>query len=387
MFTFDCAVIGAGLAGLNVALRLGRGGRRVLLIDRKASLSSGVHTTGIFVRRTLEDFNLPDDCLGPAIREVSLYSPNLERLDLASPLAEFRVGRMARLYSELVNQCRAAGVTTALETSLEAIATQADGNTLRLRTGLRTWTMESRFVVGADGAASRVAEFLDLSRNSEWIVGLEDVYRDTAKSGPPRIHCLLDPELAPGYIAWAVHDGEEMHIGVGGYAARFQPPGALQRWTQIVRTRLGLAPGERIERRGGRIPVGGVLPRIASARGLLVGDAAGAVSPLTAGGLDPCLRLSDFAAQVIETSLRTCDASALEVYSGAAFRKKFRTRLMLRSVLRTVRSRRVINAACWCLRTAVGRKVAAKVFFHPGSFPDAPGFGAMGVAGQARPAV
>ncbi len=37
-----------------------------------------------------------------------------------------------------------------------------------------------------------------------------------------------------------------------------------------------------VERRGGPIPVGGVLRRIGCADGLLVGDAAGAVSPLTA---------------------------------------------------------------------------------------------------------
>ena len=163
-----------------------------------------------------------------------------------------------------------------------------------------------------------------------------------------------------------------MHVGVGGYAARFQPAAALQKWKQIVRTRLGLEPGERIERRGGRIPVGGVLPRIASRYGLLVGDAAGAVSPLTAGGLDPCLRLSGFAAEVIDEAIRTDDPSPLQAYSGAAFRRKFRTRLWLRSALRTVRSRRVVNAACWCLRTPIGKKLAARVFFHPASFPDTP---------------
>jgi len=372
MAEFDCAVIGAGLAGLNVALSLGRQGRRVLLVDRKASLSTGIHTTGIFVRRTLEDFRLPDDCLGPVIRDVSLYSPSLSRLDLQSPFAEFRVGRMARLYSELLNQCVAAGVTLALDTTLESIVSQDGASSLRLQTGLRTWKVEARFIVGADGAASRVAEHLDLSRNSEWILGLEDVYRDDPAMGLPRMHCLIDPELAPGYIAWAVRDGEEMHLGVGGYAARFKPAEALKTWTQIARDRLGLMPGERIERRGGRIPVGGVLPRIASRFGLLVGDAAGAVSPLTAGGLDPCLRLSEFAAEVIDVAVRTGETSLLQSYSGEAFRRKFRTRLWLRAAMRSVRSRRVINATCWCLRTPIGRRLAARVFFHPASFPDAP---------------
>ncbi|QDT54680.1 Putative oxidoreductase [Caulifigura coniformis] len=372
MADFECAVIGAGLAGLSVALKLGRQGRRVLLVDRKASLSDGIHTTGIFVRRTLEDFDLPGDCLGPVIRHVSVYSPSLARFDLESPFAEFRVGRMGRLYTELLGQCRTAGVTTALDSSLESIVSHDGTSSLVLQTGLRRWKSDARLIVGADGAGSRVAEHLDLSRNSEWILGLEDVYRDTIATGPPRIHCLLDPELAPGYIAWAVHDGEELHLGVGGYAAQFKPAEALKRWTQVARTRLRLPQGERVERRGGRIPVGGVLPRIASQFGLLVGDAAGAVSPLTAGGLDPCLRLSEFAAEVLGATLQTGDTSLLEAYSGEAFRRKFRARLWLRAALRTVRSRRAINAAFWCLRTPIGRRLAGRIFFHPASFPDAP---------------
>ena len=106
--------------------------------------------------------------------------------------------------------------------------------------------------------------------------------------------------------------------------------------------------------------------------GLLVGDAAGAVSPLTAGGLDPCLRLSEFAAQVIDAAIRTDDPSPLQAYSGAAFRRKFRTPAVAAFGARSIRSRRAVNAACWCLRTPIGRKLAARVFFHPASFPDTP---------------
>ncbi len=60
----DVVVVGAGLGGLQCARLLGRAGVRVLLVDAKRTLDAGVHTTGIFVRRTLEDFDLPADCLG-----------------------------------------------------------------------------------------------------------------------------------------------------------------------------------------------------------------------------------------------------------------------------------------------------------------------------------
>ena len=52
------------------------------------------HTTGIFrSAAALEDFDLPEDCLGPPVRHVTLYSPQARRpLRLESPHDEFRSG-------------------------------------------------------------------------------------------------------------------------------------------------------------------------------------------------------------------------------------------------------------------------------------------------------
>src|SRR5688500_7855547 len=86
----DVLVVGAGLAGLECARRLGEAGASVLLADRKPTVDHAVHTTGIFVRRTLESFDLPEDCLGPPVRRVALYSPRGQSLTLESPHDEYR---------------------------------------------------------------------------------------------------------------------------------------------------------------------------------------------------------------------------------------------------------------------------------------------------------
>src|SRR5207237_10231370 len=101
--------------------------------------------------------------------------------------------------------------------------------------------------------------------------------------------------------------------------SQFDPVAALREFRLSLDSIVDLRHAKLIERRGGRIPVGGVLRRIANERGLLVGDAAGAVSPLTAGGLDPCLRLSSCAATVLFNYLATGDVKALAAYSGELF--------------------------------------------------------------------
>lgn len=368
--TTDVLVVGAGLAGLECARRLGEAGLRVLLVDRKERLDQGVHTTGIFVRRTLESFALPDDCLGPAVRRVQLHAPSGRALALESPRDEFRVGRMGALYEHRLQACLRAGVTWSPGTTLAALEPGSRGSVATLERGGRRESVTARFVIGADGAASRVAPALGLSENREWIVGAEEVYPGHATGRPPAFHVWLDPLLAPGYIAWVVDDGEEVHVGVGGYPARFAPAAALRAFRARVAPGFGLDGVEPAERRGGRIPVGGVLPRIACPQGLLVGDAAGAVSPLTAGGLDPCLRLSKEAALVTAEFLATGEGSALAAYDGAAYRRRFRKRLLLRRAIASVRSPALAELACAVLRSPGGRVLARQVFFGRGSFPD-----------------
>jgi len=241
---------------------------------------------------------------------------------------------------------------------------------MRVETGTFSRCVRVRYLVGADGATSQIGAALGLDSNREWIVGVEEVLEGVPLVGPARFHCFLDPRLAPGYLAWIVHDGEQVHLGVGGYPARFDPLKALREFRNSVENVIDLRSAKTIERRGGRIPVGGVLRRIANEQGLLVGDAAGAVSPLTAGGLDPCMRLSAFAVRVIGNYLETDDSTALSVYSGELFRARFVSRLWMRRVIAAVRSPALIELGCALFRLPVLNSFAWHVFFGRGSFPD-----------------
>jgi flavin-dependent dehydrogenase len=176
--------------------------------------------------------------------------------------------------------------------------------------------------------------------------------------------------LAPGYLAWVVHDGEETHVGVGGYSDKFDPLRALEKFrVSVDGPVVDLSGARRVERRGGRIPVGGVLRRIANERGLLIGDAAGAVSPLTAGGLDPCMRLSSLAAGVISNYLASGDTDVLKAYLGETFRAMFRSRILMRRMLARLNRPLFLEAACGVLRLPLFSSVAWHVFFGRGSFP------------------
>ncbi|HEX9960396.1 MAG TPA: NAD(P)/FAD-dependent oxidoreductase, partial [Pyrinomonadaceae bacterium] len=389
MKSFDVVIVGSGLAGLQCAKLLSQRGAKILLVDRKTDLTKGIHTTGIFVRKTLEDFEFPPEALGKPVRNVVLYSPRLKALNLSSKYEEFRVGKMGLLYQSCLRDCLKNGVEFSNSTryvsaasaalgsgrvsgeQTQPIETQSIETIVNLEKNGEAFAVRTKVLVGADGANSRVAKDLDLDENSEFIVGVEEVWEGVSLKGEPVLHCFLDARLAPGYLAWVTNDGEEIHIGVGGYHSGFNPREALEIFkAKVVGKIVDLRAARLLEKRGGKIPVGGVLKRIANERGLLIGDASGAVSPLTAGGLDPCLRLSKMAAEVVWERLETGNPRVLLKFSGELFRARFVSRLWMRRILAMFSNQFLLETGCFFLRLPLLKKLAAHVFFGRGSFPD-----------------
>lgn len=354
----DCVIVGASFAGLASAIAIASAGLRVVIIEKKTDVGERLHTTGIIVKDAVDQIALLEALPAPLVRRipgVRLHAPNLRHVDLEAPGYYFLATNTPAVMRWLAREAERAGATIANST----VFTHAQ----RVHNGFSVAGFgATRFLIGADGPRSHVARVLGLGASRKFLAGVEYEFAGRTLADPDRLHCFIDRKIAPGYIGWVLE-------GVGGVQA-----GLARR----IDARNGLEPGRAMDAfltkiapaidlrgiaptgvRAGLIPCGGVVNPVATPRALLVGDAAGMVSPVTAGGIHTALKHGLAAGHAVAEFLRGRggDPSVAFVRSYPRFRAK----RLLRFLFDHCQSDLAFNLM---LDTALTRSAARLVYFH-----------------------
>jgi flavin-dependent dehydrogenase len=353
----DCTVVGASFAGLACAHALARAGWRVRVAERKHDPGAKLHTTGILAKDAIDQVPLLDDLPASLVHRIDgvrLYAPSLRAIDLVAPGYFFLATDTGGVLRWLATRAAAAGADIVLGAPFTTATRVAAGFDLAALGA-------TRYLVGADGPASTVARSLGLGRNARLLLGVEHEYDGHALREPGRLHCFLDRRLAPGYIGWALQGVRGVQVGLARRSRRGDPPiaGALQSF--LAKITGTFDPGGRAPSsvRAGRIPCGGVVRPVATPRALLVGDAAGMVSPLTAGGIHTALKHGAAAAHAIGDFLagRAGDPSVAFVRTYP----RFTANRALRTLFDCCQSDLAFDLL---LSTRAIRSAAGLVYFH-----------------------
>jgi len=278
---YDLLVIGASFAGLIAARTAAHRGLKVGIIDAKKEPGVRVRTTGILVKEATEETDIPAR-LTRKIPGVRLYAPNMTFSDLYAPGYYFVATDTPALMRWLAREASRAGADLLLGTRFEKA--HHDGDLIHLE-GLG---LSTRYLLGADGAKSRVAKCFNLGQNKRFLIGLETEYEPLKALNPDLLHCFINNAYAPGYLGWMVPGVNMTQIGLAvspDLMGRERKPDYNRFLSQIHPHFPGILNCREKARRSGPIPCGGLVHPLSTHRVLLTGDAAGLVSPLTAGGI------------------------------------------------------------------------------------------------------
>lgn len=306
----DVLVVGAGPAGSAVAAAMAGRGRDVLLVESRShprpkacAEYASPRIVEELLRLDLDDTAWRRKALalagmrvirGPEAIDIRYHDGmgprmawGLERTAFDAALAAHAVSRGARLLER-----------TAFENVIWRDGRLA-GATLRTADGRRS--VRCRWLVGADGARSRVAQRLGVER---WVtaprrLGMVAHYEGIAElAGSGEMH------VGPGwYVGLAPLAGGRLNVGMALPMNGHVPRAAEDRFQAAIDGIPAVAA--RLEGRSRLTPIRGASPighRVARAAGrgwLLIGDAAGFIDPFTGEGIYRALRSARAAAEAL----------------------------------------------------------------------------------------
>lgn len=349
MRQYDLIIVGASFAGLACARTAALRGLKVGVIERKRDAGEAVRTTGILVKEAAEETDFPSQ-LTRLIRGVRLYAPNGRFTDHSAPGYYFLATDTPNLLRWMADEAARAGAELMFDTTFKGGVQSADG------VRLPDLNIAARLLIGADGPTSTVARAFGLDANQRFLAGVEFELEPDDDLDGRFLHCFLDSKLAPGYIAWAVPGVGVTQVGLA--ASLGKRPDA-RAFLDVFTTRLGLRAPKVVGRRSGLIPAGATLKRTFDGRVMLIGDAAGHVSPLTGGGIVQTLRLGRRTAQLAADWIKAgAEHPALAL---ARETPRFATKLWMRRALDLAPPNWVWNLA---FGTTPFRAVAQRLYFH-----------------------
>jgi digeranylgeranylglycerophospholipid reductase len=304
---YDVVVIGAGPAGSTATRYLAKKGLKVCIID-KDSFPRDKPCGGGFSTRLIEEFpylrKRTDDFLKGVAKVGILHSPN--RCIVLRGKVDMALALRIDFDNVLLESAQEEGIDSLIGIRAKHVRIRQNYSEVLLSDGT---CIKSSIVLGADGVSSMVARESGLQRRwpSNKITACR-VAEIPATSGQIlerytedlQYHFYANLGGLPGY-GWIFPKQDTINIGLGIVGTHAQ---GLPRFFDVFakylkRENLLMKNADLSTAKGGLVPTGGPVRKSFIDRCLLVGDAAGMVSPLTGGGIAYAMRAARFVSIVL----------------------------------------------------------------------------------------
>src|SRR5579885_1690352 len=326
---YDVIVVGASFAGLSFASVAAARGLRVLVLERDAEVGSVVRTTGVLFSDVLDVLDVPARYLMNSVRRVRIQTPDQKPIEIAAKAFRFYMADVPGMLRWMAGEATARGATIRCGSPFLGAVRSADG-LMRVSIGSPSASegggaasrapasdVYARFLIGADGAKSTVAQSMGLDQNTHFLAGAEWLVENVELSRET-FYLVMDHKLAPGYCVWLAPHGDIVALGVAGHMREFKPSASLKVAQTGFADVADLSNMRVIERKGGITPTGGRLRKVyrddERGRALLLGDAAGLCGAATGGGIYPALISGRLAAHAVAAEVLNGERGAIKAY-------------------------------------------------------------------------
>jgi digeranylgeranylglycerophospholipid reductase len=339
---YDIAIIGAGPAGATAARFLAKAGLKVCVVD-KATFPRDKPCGGGFSMRIVDEFPYLKARLNDFLKGIAkvgvLHSPN-RRIVLQGKV-DMAVTLRTDFDNVLLESALEQGIDSFVGVRAKHVKINTDSSKIVLSNGD---SIMASVIIGADGVTSMLARETGLQK--KW--PKENITACRVSEIPAKSTEIIDRYTEdlhyhfyanlgglPGY-GWIFPKQDTINIGLGVVGAYAQGlPKVFDAFVRYLKHEgLLMNNADVSSAKGALVPTGGPLKKSYANGCLLVGDAAGMVSPLTGGGIAYAMKAARFAAKVLVSAFEEDAVGENRLWQyeqlwQSDFGKEFREQLLI----------------------------------------------------------
>ncbi|MBN1278320.1 MAG: geranylgeranyl diphosphate reductase [Chlorobiaceae bacterium] len=309
---YDVAVIGGGPSGAVAARILAEAGLDTVLLER--NLNNVKPCGGAIPLGLIEEFGLPSELVEKKLSHMRARSPKGRVIGMHMPNGYVGMVRRERFDSYLRNEAKKAGCTV-LEGLMRSIERKSDGFVITTLND-KLPQIEARYIIGADGANSKTADELGFPPNELKVIAMQQRFRysPAIEKFSDIVEIWFDGEVSPDFYGWIFPKADHLAIGTGTEDKKHNIKTLQKRFVE----KIGITETPYLDE-AAKIPM---KPRrsFTGERTILVGDAAGLVTPANGEGIFFAMRSGKLGAQAMIGHIR--NGAPLDLYEKG-FRKLY----------------------------------------------------------------
>jgi len=324
MEEFDVTIVGAGIAGSVLGLKLTQAGLSVLLLEKDAFPGKTNACGGLFDKPYFDRYVKDEHIAEQHIRQNVFIMPwgqvtfNCDQVTVKRRVFDrYLAGQAQNSGAQLRTLSRA--VDYRVPQAGQVVITVKD-----IRQNSQ-YQVQSKIIVFADGPQSLAQKnpLFNAKKNRPYWSYAYAYEVEGLPFEAQQIRIYLDPKLFPWGYGWIFPDRDVSNVGVGTLLRNINGAGYLKErlsyfFNDYTPTSKLLHGRTVSDKKGGYIPMW-LIPRFSDDSQLVTGDAAGMVSPLFGAGIDYAIESAEIAARTIEEAFRRgrFDAHTLQMYDQA----------------------------------------------------------------------
>lgn len=288
---YDVAVIGGGPSGAVAAAVLAKAGISTVLIER--NLDNVKPCGGAIPLGLIEEFQIPAELIEKKLSRMRARSPKGRIIEMHMPNGYVGMVRREKFDRYLRSEAERAGAVI-VEGLVKSISHSGDGfviNTLNDKVA----PLRVRKIIGADGANSKTADELHFPLNELKVIAMQQRFKYTPaiQKFSDIVEIWFDGEVSPDFYGWIFPKADHLAIGTGTEDKRHNLKALQKRFIE----KIGITDAPYLDE-AAKIPM---KPRksFTQEKAILVGDAAGLVTPANGEGIFFAMRSGKLGAQAM----------------------------------------------------------------------------------------